>query len=81
MSDYKIGMKYQDGTAWLCGRVASDEQMNTAIRLTFQICECQPRGQRLDGRRREAEVSSDESRNRRAMRRCRRANIRPGGGV
>ena len=37
MSDYKIGIKYQDGTAWLFGRVASDEQMNTALRLTFQI--------------------------------------------
>ena len=37
MSDYKIGVKYQDGTAWLFGRVASEEQMNTAIRLTFQI--------------------------------------------
>ncbi len=37
MSDYKIGVKYQNGTAWLFGRVASEEQMNTAIRLTFQI--------------------------------------------
>ena len=37
MSDYKIGVKYQDGTAWLVGRVASDEQMNMAVRLTFQI--------------------------------------------
>jgi hypothetical protein len=37
MSDYKIGVKYQDGTAWLFGRVASEEQMNTALRLTFQI--------------------------------------------
>ena len=37
MSDYKIGVKYQDGTAWLLGRVSSEEQMNTALRLTFQI--------------------------------------------
>jgi hypothetical protein len=37
MSDYKIGVKYQDGTAWLCGRVSSEEQMNMALRLTFQI--------------------------------------------
>ena len=37
MSDYKIGIKYQDGTAWLFGRVANEQQMNTAIRLTFQI--------------------------------------------
>ncbi len=34
--DYKIGVKYQDGTAWLRGRVASQEQMETALRLTFQ---------------------------------------------
>ena len=36
MSDYKIGVKYQDGTAWLRGRVASEEQMKTALRLAFQ---------------------------------------------
>jgi hypothetical protein len=36
MSDYKVGVKYQDGTAWLRGRVASQEQMETALRLTFQ---------------------------------------------
>ena len=36
LSDYKIGVKYQDGTAWLRGRVASQEQMETALRLTFQ---------------------------------------------
>jgi hypothetical protein len=37
MSNYRIGVKYQDGTAWLEGRVASPEQMKTALRLTFQI--------------------------------------------
>jgi hypothetical protein len=37
MSDYKIGVKYQDGTAWLHGRVSSDDQMNAAVRITFQI--------------------------------------------
>ncbi len=37
MSDYKIGVKFQDGTAWLRGHVASEEQMNAALRLTFQI--------------------------------------------
>ena len=37
MSDYKIGVKYQDGTAWLQGHVASEEQMKTALRLVFQI--------------------------------------------
>jgi len=36
MNDYKIGVKYQNGTAWLHGRVASEEQMNTALRLVFQ---------------------------------------------
>lgn len=33
---YKIGVKFQDGTAWLRGQVASHEQMNTALRLVFQ---------------------------------------------
>ena len=37
MSDYKVAVKYQDGTAWLSGRVASEEQMQTALRLTFKI--------------------------------------------
>ena len=36
MSDYKIGVKYQDGTAWLRGRVASEEQKKTAMRLVFK---------------------------------------------
>lgn len=36
MSDYKIGVKYQDGTAWLRGRVRSQEQMNAALKLVFQ---------------------------------------------
>jgi osmotically-inducible protein OsmY len=30
MSNYKIGVKYQDGTAWLQGRVASPEQKSLA---------------------------------------------------
>lgn len=33
MSDYKIGIKYQDGTVWVRGRVASREQMYTALKL------------------------------------------------
>jgi len=37
MSDYKIGVKFQDGTAWLRGRVSSEEQMDAALRLTFEI--------------------------------------------
>jgi hypothetical protein len=36
MSDYKIGVKYQNRMAWLHGRVASAEQMKTALRLTFK---------------------------------------------
>ena len=36
MSDYKIGVKYQNGTAWLHGRVSSPEQMKTALRLVFK---------------------------------------------
>ena len=36
MSYYKIGVKYQNGTAWLHGRVSSPEQMKTALRLTFK---------------------------------------------
>lgn len=39
MSDYKIGVKYQDGTAWLRGRVASQAQMETALRLVFRAPE------------------------------------------
>jgi len=36
LKSYKIGVKYQDGTAWLRGRVASLEQMNSALKLAFQ---------------------------------------------
>jgi hypothetical protein len=36
MSDYKIGVKFQNGTAWLHGHVASAEQMKMALRLTFK---------------------------------------------
>ena len=36
MSDYKIGVKYQDGTVWLRGHVTSQEQMKTALSLVFQ---------------------------------------------
>ncbi|MBU4271811.1 MAG: BON domain-containing protein [Planctomycetes bacterium] len=39
MSDYKIGVKYQDGTAWLRGRVTSQGQMETALRLVFRTPE------------------------------------------
>ncbi len=33
---YKIGVKFQDGTAWLRGQVSTHEQMNTALKLVFQ---------------------------------------------
>jgi len=36
MVNYKIGVKYQDGTAWLKGHVSSPEQEKTALRLVFQ---------------------------------------------
>ncbi len=36
LKGYKIGVKFQDGTAWLRGRVTDREQMNTALRLVFQ---------------------------------------------
>lgn len=32
---YKIGVKYQEGTAWLRGQVNSQEQMNAAVKLVF----------------------------------------------
>ncbi len=35
--DYSIGVKYQDGTAWLMGRVANDDQVATAIQLVEQM--------------------------------------------
>jgi hypothetical protein len=36
MSDYKIGVKYQDGTVWLRGQVTSQEQMKAALTVVFQ---------------------------------------------
>lgn len=36
MSDYKVGVKYQDGTVWLRGQVSNPEQMKTALRLVSQ---------------------------------------------
>jgi len=36
LESYKIGVKYQDGTAWLRGRVSSLDQMNKALTLAFQ---------------------------------------------
>ena len=79
MSDYKIGVKYQDGTAWLRGRVSNQDQMNTAIRTDFPNLECQPGGQQLDGcRLRPASSVWKEKRIDGRLRRCRRAKIRCG---
>jgi hypothetical protein len=37
MYHYRVGIKFQNGTVWLRGRVASEEQMETAIRLSFEV--------------------------------------------
>lgn len=37
LQGYKIGVKYQDGTAWLRGRVTSEEQMRIALRLASEV--------------------------------------------
>jgi hypothetical protein len=37
LRNYRIGVKYQDGVAWLNGSVASAEQRDAAVRLTEQI--------------------------------------------
>jgi hypothetical protein len=36
MRGYKIGVKYQDGTAWLKGQVTDREQMDNALKLVFK---------------------------------------------
>jgi BON domain len=36
LSDYRIAVKFQDGTATVKGRVDSQEQMNTALKLVFK---------------------------------------------
>lgn len=36
LSNYRIAVKYQDGTAWLKGRVQSQAQMNAALKLVLQ---------------------------------------------
>jgi hypothetical protein len=36
LSDFSIGVQYEEGTAWLSGRVASDEQMQTALEMCRQ---------------------------------------------
>ncbi len=34
---YRIGVKYQDGTVWLKGQVATQEEMATALDLAFSV--------------------------------------------
>jgi hypothetical protein len=35
LSNYQIEVKFQDGTAWLTGRVQSEQQMSTALKIAF----------------------------------------------
>jgi hypothetical protein len=35
MSDYRIGVKFQDGTAWLSGHVTDRSQLNAAIKIVY----------------------------------------------
>lgn len=37
LHNYRIGIKYQDGTVWLRGDVANPEQLQTALALTAQM--------------------------------------------
>lgn len=37
LKDYRIGVKYQDGTAWLKGTVTSRQQMSAALKVVFQM--------------------------------------------
>jgi hypothetical protein len=36
LTEYKIGVKFNDGTVWLRGVVSNPQQMNAALRLAFQ---------------------------------------------
>lgn len=36
LQGYKIGIKYQEGTAWLHGHVSSQQQMKAALKLAFE---------------------------------------------
>jgi hypothetical protein len=35
LKDYKVGVRFDNGTVWLEGHVASEQQMNTALKLVF----------------------------------------------
>lgn len=39
LTDYSIGVSYKDGTAWLYGRVSTEEQMAEAIAMAQQLPE------------------------------------------
>jgi hypothetical protein len=39
LQDYKIGVRFDDNTAWLEGRVASEEQMKTALQVVLESAE------------------------------------------
>ena len=36
LADYKVGVNYRNGTAWLSGKVRSEEQMVTALRIALE---------------------------------------------
>lgn len=36
LEGYQVGVRYQNGTTWLFGQVATQAQMNTALKLVFQ---------------------------------------------
>jgi hypothetical protein len=36
MNDYRIAVKFQDGTAWLQGRVTDQSQMNSAMKIVYK---------------------------------------------
>jgi len=35
LRDYKVGVKYEAGTAWLTGRVRDEEQMGSALKVAL----------------------------------------------
>jgi hypothetical protein len=37
LTDYQVGVKYEDGVVWLVGTVTSKEQLKTVVRLTEQM--------------------------------------------
>ncbi len=37
MRNYSVGVKYKNGTVWLSGRVASDEQLQSALQVVSNI--------------------------------------------